>query len=158
MCDYSLHNVKSRPAKVGDKLRTHDFNTGTRGFAAPEDEAPFQQVAAVNSFTVSSRCRSLAEKWTQRRSASSGSIGTPNSKHSRVDPVALVELQHVPPLRYAQSWQTPKCRCAPLAATVVSTWWRASCIAVCSSASSELPKSTDPPYGKGGVVRPPYPD
>jgi hypothetical protein len=29
MCDYSLHNVKSRPAKVGDKLRTHDFNTGT---------------------------------------------------------------------------------------------------------------------------------
>ena len=37
MCDYSLHHVKSRPAKVGDKLTTHDFNTGTRGFAAPED-------------------------------------------------------------------------------------------------------------------------
>ena len=37
MCDYSLHNVKSRPAKVGEKLRTHNFNTGTRGFAAPED-------------------------------------------------------------------------------------------------------------------------
>ena len=37
MCDYSLHNVKSRPAKVGDKLTTHNFNTGTRGFAAPED-------------------------------------------------------------------------------------------------------------------------
>jgi hypothetical protein len=37
MCDYSLHNVKSRPAMVGDKLTTHDFNTGTRGFAAPED-------------------------------------------------------------------------------------------------------------------------
>jgi hypothetical protein len=36
MCDYSLHNVKSRPAKVGDKLTTHNFNTGTRGFAAPE--------------------------------------------------------------------------------------------------------------------------
>ena len=30
MCDYSLHNVKSRPAKVGDKLTTHNFNTGTR--------------------------------------------------------------------------------------------------------------------------------
>ena|SRR5256884_8498799 len=29
--------VKSCPAKVGDKLRTHDFNTGTKGFAAPED-------------------------------------------------------------------------------------------------------------------------
>ena len=37
MCDFSLQHVKSRPAKVGDKLRTHNFNTGTRGFAAPED-------------------------------------------------------------------------------------------------------------------------
>jgi hypothetical protein len=37
MCDYSLHNVKSRPAQVGDKLTTRNFNTGTRGFAAPED-------------------------------------------------------------------------------------------------------------------------
>src|SRR5215472_4381462 len=25
MCDYSLHSVKSRPAKVGDKLTTQDF-------------------------------------------------------------------------------------------------------------------------------------
>jgi hypothetical protein len=37
MCDYSLHNVRSRPAKVGDKLTTRDFGTGTRGFAASED-------------------------------------------------------------------------------------------------------------------------
>jgi hypothetical protein len=37
MCDYSLHNVKSRPAKVGDKLTTHRFKTGTTGFAAPGD-------------------------------------------------------------------------------------------------------------------------
>src|SRR3984893_18626136 len=37
MCDYSLHNVKSRPAKVGDKLTTPCFNPGTIGFAAPED-------------------------------------------------------------------------------------------------------------------------
>jgi hypothetical protein len=37
MCDYSLHNVKSRPAAVGDKLTTRNFGTGTRGFAAPED-------------------------------------------------------------------------------------------------------------------------
>ena len=37
MCDYSLHNVKSRTAKVGDKLTTRHFNTGTVGFAAPED-------------------------------------------------------------------------------------------------------------------------
>jgi hypothetical protein len=37
MCDYSLHSVKSRPAKVGDKLTTHQFNSATTGFAAPED-------------------------------------------------------------------------------------------------------------------------
>src|SRR5262249_19505840 len=37
MCDYSLRSVKSRPAKVGDKLTTRNFGTGTRGFAASED-------------------------------------------------------------------------------------------------------------------------
>jgi hypothetical protein len=37
MCDYSLESVKSRPAKVGDKLTTRHFYTGTIGFAAPED-------------------------------------------------------------------------------------------------------------------------
>ena len=37
MCDYSLHSVKSRPARVSDKLTTRDFRTGTRGFAASED-------------------------------------------------------------------------------------------------------------------------
>ena len=37
MCDYSLHNVRSRPAKVGDKLTIRDFGTCTRGFAAAED-------------------------------------------------------------------------------------------------------------------------
>jgi hypothetical protein len=37
MCDYSLHNVKSRAAKVGDQLTTRNFGTGTRGFAASED-------------------------------------------------------------------------------------------------------------------------
>ena len=34
MCDYSLQHVRSRPAKVGDKLTTREFGTGTRGFAA----------------------------------------------------------------------------------------------------------------------------
>ena len=39
MCDYSLHNVKSRLAKVGDELTTRDFGTGTRGFAASENRS-----------------------------------------------------------------------------------------------------------------------
>ena len=35
MCDYSLHGVAARPAKVGDKLiTTHFWNTTTRGFSA----------------------------------------------------------------------------------------------------------------------------
>ena len=35
MCDYSLHLVASRPAKVGDKLVTTDFTRSiTRGFSA----------------------------------------------------------------------------------------------------------------------------
>ena len=35
MCDYSLHHVAIRPAKIGDKLVTTKFsNSVTRGFAA----------------------------------------------------------------------------------------------------------------------------
>jgi hypothetical protein len=37
MCDYSLETVRSRPAKIGEKLTTQHFTTGTIGFAAPED-------------------------------------------------------------------------------------------------------------------------
>jgi hypothetical protein len=39
MCDYSLQNVRSRPANVGDKLMTRDFGTGTRGFSASDDSS-----------------------------------------------------------------------------------------------------------------------
>ena len=38
MCDYSLHLLESRPAKVGDKLVSTRFpETITRGFASVED-------------------------------------------------------------------------------------------------------------------------
>jgi hypothetical protein len=38
MCDYSLHGVATRPAKVGDTLKTVQFwNSITRGFAAVEN-------------------------------------------------------------------------------------------------------------------------
>jgi hypothetical protein len=37
MCDYSLQHVLSRPAKVGDRLTTREFNRYTRGFSASED-------------------------------------------------------------------------------------------------------------------------
>jgi hypothetical protein len=63
MCDYSLQYVKSRPAKVGDKLTTHHFNTGTIGFAAPEDASiavcvlPGTELA----FATAIRCRRPCE-------------------------------------------------------------------------------------------------
>ena len=38
MCDYSLHDVQSRPAKVGDRLITTRFRSAiTRGFADPNE-------------------------------------------------------------------------------------------------------------------------
>ena len=37
MCDYSLSNVQSRAARVGDKLVTKNFNSGTKGFAPVDD-------------------------------------------------------------------------------------------------------------------------
>jgi len=40
MCDYSLHAVASRPAKVGEKLMSTTFRgTSTRGFASESEPA-----------------------------------------------------------------------------------------------------------------------
>jgi hypothetical protein len=68
MCDYSLHLVASRPAKVGDKLVSTRFpNTITHGFASVEDrnvavcllpgtEIAFEEeVACETRFVFSSR-------------------------------------------------------------------------------------------------------
>ena len=58
MCDYSLKTIRSRPAKVGDKLTTRDFGTCTRGFAAAEDAAvavcvlPGTELAFSNAVTL----------------------------------------------------------------------------------------------------------
>lgn len=72
MCDYSLHTVRSRPAKVDDKLRTRDFGTGTRGFAASEDasmavcvrpgtELAFEQDVAHGDFGLFGRNKKIAK-------------------------------------------------------------------------------------------------
>ena len=37
MCDYSLHAIKTRDAKVGDKLITHQFAGGTTGMCDPSE-------------------------------------------------------------------------------------------------------------------------
>ena len=41
MCDYSLHHVSSRPAKVSDKLVTMELaKSNTRGFVAVGEHGP----------------------------------------------------------------------------------------------------------------------
>ena len=73
MCDYSLKNVRSRPAKVDDKLTTRDFGTGTRGFAAAEDTAvavcvlPGTELAFSSAVDVSDR--HLLRGWMPRTRA-----------------------------------------------------------------------------------------
>ena len=61
MCDYSLHNVTHRPAKVGDKLVSTSFhNSTTRGFIAKDEPGvaicvlPGTELAFANEV----RCRS----------------------------------------------------------------------------------------------------
>jgi hypothetical protein len=39
MCDYSIQAIRTRPAKVDDKLTVCMFGWSTRGFAAPEDRS-----------------------------------------------------------------------------------------------------------------------
>jgi hypothetical protein len=68
MCDYSLQNVKTRPAKVGDKLVTHRFNYSTSGFSAPEDihvavcVLPGTELSFTNEVKVGSKAPQRAAK------------------------------------------------------------------------------------------------
>jgi hypothetical protein len=69
MCDYSLHSVESRPAKVGDQLTTRDFGTGTRGFAASEDGrmAVCVMPGTELSFAEEVRCMPALFAWRGKR-------------------------------------------------------------------------------------------
>ena len=58
MCDYSLHDVASRPAKVGDKLiSTHFPNAITRGFCGPKPAARRGLYVARDGACVRKRSR-----------------------------------------------------------------------------------------------------
>lgn len=58
MYDYSIQNVRLRPARVGDKLTTRDFGIITRGFTAAEDVGvavcvlPGTELAFSNAVTL----------------------------------------------------------------------------------------------------------
>jgi hypothetical protein len=68
MCDYSLEHVKSRPAKVGDRLTTRDFGRVTRGFAASEDKnvAVCVLLGTELSFASEVKCARSAFVWSER--------------------------------------------------------------------------------------------
>jgi hypothetical protein len=40
MCDYSLHNIRTRKAVEGEPLQVHRFPTGSLGLASPNDLQP----------------------------------------------------------------------------------------------------------------------
>ena len=68
MCDYSLEHVKSRPAKVGDRLTTREFGRATRGFAASEDKnvAVCVLPGTELSFASEVKCVRSAFVWSER--------------------------------------------------------------------------------------------
>jgi hypothetical protein len=61
MCDYSLENIRTRPANVGDKVAICSFGTGTRGFGASEDPTiavclmPGTELAFPDEIAIASR-------------------------------------------------------------------------------------------------------
>ena len=68
MCDYSLEHVKSRPAKIGDRLTTRDCGRVTRGFAASEDKSVAVCILPGTelSFASEVKCVRSAFVWRER--------------------------------------------------------------------------------------------
>jgi hypothetical protein len=68
MCDYSLEHVKSRPAKIGDRLTIRDFGRITRGFAASEDKSVAVCILPGTelSFASEVKCVRSAFVWSER--------------------------------------------------------------------------------------------
>ena len=97
MCDYSLHLVASRPAKVGDELVTMKFqNSMTRGFAAigepkeavcllPGTEVAFEKEVKYERFFAlfpSMKFGKLGKKVARFRQIN---IGKPNVHHDALE-------------------------------------------------------------------------
>ena len=124
MCDYSLHFVASRPARVGDKLVSTRFrNSLTRGFAAigepdmavcllPGTEVAFERdVECDGSFRLF-RGRSLKQRVARFRQIN---LDQPTMHHDALEfpdgQIALVtelrEGQHATVLQLPASERTP---------------------------------------------------
>ena len=94
MCDYSLHLVASRPAKVGDELITTKFeNSMTRGFSAigepnvavcllPGTEVAFEKEVQYERFFAFLSNMTLGKKVARFRRIN---IGKPNVHHDALE-------------------------------------------------------------------------
>ena len=94
MCDYSLHLVASRPARVGDKLISSRFrNSLTRGFAAigepdvavcllPGTEVAFEREVECDAAFRFFRNRNLKQKVARFRQVN---LGQPATHHDALE-------------------------------------------------------------------------
>ena len=58
MCDYSLEHYRSRPAQIGEKYETHQFESRSIGFIAPGDCA----TAVCMAYDTKLRLESIPER------------------------------------------------------------------------------------------------
>jgi hypothetical protein len=94
MCDYSLHNVPSRPAKTGDKIITTTFkSTPTRGFTpvgspnlavclVPGTELAFEQEVEYDGLLPFLRKRKAGAKLARFRQIN---VEQPNIHHDALE-------------------------------------------------------------------------
>src|SRR5262249_37643990 len=78
----------------------HDFAANA---ALIDDVGQSGVLSADRCGELSSRCSPFGWKWTQRRTASSSSIGAPNSRHSGMDRLALFQSEMILPRRGGRS-------------------------------------------------------
>jgi hypothetical protein len=131
MCDYSLYNVASRPAKVGDKLVTTQFsNSITRGFAAvgernvavcllPGTEVAFEKEVEwkPSAFGLFRKSQTVGEKVARFRQIH---LDQPNTHHDALEfpsgdivlLTTLYENQHATVLQLPAQPKTPAERAA----------------------------------------------
>ncbi len=119
MCDYSLHFVANRPAKIGDKIRSSIFSgTSTRGFAAVDqpDMAVCLLPGTELAFENDVRYGGLLGLW--RRSAPplarfrQVNVGNPNVHHDALEfpDGRIVSLQQLATGQNATVLQLPTLR------------------------------------------------
>jgi hypothetical protein len=118
MCDYSLHQVASRPAKVGDQLITTIFERSiTRGFAAVQEPGvavcllPGTELAFENYVRYDRTFSLFGKRFVQHKVARFRQINmdNPNVHHDALEfpDGQIVMVTRLTPLQHATVLQLP---------------------------------------------------